>query len=247
MRIVAEDDEGNTYNGEDKTFQTLPVPKIINIKAQQVAGLPTATVRLLWSSNTEISTIVTYYPTAKPEQAKDKINLSRSLTHELVIGELIDETDYTILVKGRDIAGNEAIADVLKLKTAADLRAPEILNLTVESTIIGIGEDAKAQIIVCWDTDEPASTQVEYNLGTSTTYGSTTQEDTNLTTNHCATISGAQPAQIYQLRALSKDKSGNNGVSFDTVIVTPAETKDVLNLVVNKLSSTFGFLKRFAK
>lgn len=247
MRIVAEDDEGNVYNGEDKTFQTLPVPKITNVKAQQVAGLPTATVRLLWSSNTEISTIVTYYPTAHPEQAKDKINLTRSLLHELVIGDLVDETDYTILVKGRDVVGNEAVADVLKLKTAADLRAPEILNLTVESTIVGIGDDAKAQIIVCWDTDEPASTQVEYNLGTSTTYGSTTQEDTNLTTNHCTTISGAQPAQIYQLRALSKDKSGNNGASFDTVIVTPAATKDVLNLVVNKLSSTFGFLKRFAK
>ncbi|KXK09256.1 MAG: Chitinase A1 precursor [Microgenomates bacterium OLB23] len=247
MRIVAEDDEGNVYNGEDRTFQTLPVPKITNIKIQQVAGLPTAAVRLIWTSNTEISTIVTYYPTAKPEQAQDKINLTRSLNHELIITDLSDETDYTILVKGRDVAGNEAIADKVQLKTAADLRAPEILNLTVESTIVGIGEEAKAQIIVCWDTDEPATTQVEYNLGTSTTYGSTTQEDTNLTTNHCATVSGAQPAQIYQLRAISKDKSNNNGVSFDTVIVTPSATKDVLNLVVNKLSTTFGFLKRFTK
>jgi hypothetical protein len=247
IRIVAEDDEGNVYNGEDKTFQTLPVPKITNIKVQQVAGLPTATVRLLWTSNTEISTIVTYYPTSNPEQGKDKISLSRSLTHELVIGDLTDETDYTILVKGRDVAGNEAVADTLKLKTAADLRAPEILNLTVESTIVGIGDDTKAQIIVCWDTDEPATTQVEYNLGTSTNYASTTQEDTNVTTNHCATISGAQPAQIYQMRALSKDKAGNSGASFDTVIVTPSATKDVLNLVVNKLSATFGFLKRFTR
>ncbi len=247
VRIVTEDDEGNVYNGEDKTFQTLPIPKISALKVQQVAGLPMAAVRLTWTANTDISTIVTYYPNANPEQAKDKINLTRSIQHELIIENLKDESDYTILIKGRDLAGNEAAADPIKLKTAADLRPPEIVNLTVESQIIGVGDEAKAQINVCWDTDEPSTGQVEYNLGTSLTYGSTTQEDASLSSNHCATISGAKPSQIYQVRALSKDKSNNLATSPDTVIVTPSASKDVLSLVINNLSGIFGFLDRIKK
>lgn len=246
VRIVAVDDESNEYIGEDHTFATFPIPKIDEslMKIQQVTGLPTATLRLIWITNTETSSIVTYYPTRNPEQALDKINLTRSLSHQVVMGDLKDETEYTVIIKGRDIAGNETAAVTKVIKTAADLRSPEITNMTVESTIVGIGENAKAQIIVCWDTDEPASTQVEYNQGTGGSYGSATQEDTTLTSNHCVTITGAEAASIYQIRAVSKDKSLNVGRSFDTVIVTPRATKAALNLVIEKLSSTFGFLKR---
>lgn len=249
VRIVAVDDESNEYVGEDHIFATFPIPKIDEslMKIQQVSGLPTATLRITWLTNTETSTIVTYYPTSNPEQALDKINLTRSLSHQVVMSDLKDETEYTIIVKGRDVAGNETAAVTKKILTAADLRTPEIINMTVESTIVGIGDNAKAQIIVCWDTDEPASTQVEYNQGTGGNYGSATQEDTTLTSNHCVTISGAEAAAIYQIRAVSKDKALNVGRSFDTVIVTPRATKDALNLVIEKLSSTFGFLKRLQK
>ena len=149
-----------------------------------------------------------------------------------------------MIVKGKDAAGNEASFAPQKVTTSADLRAPEIVNMNVESTIIGVGDEAKAQIIVCWDSDEPTSTQVEFGEGTGSTYSSTTQEDSNLTLNHCVTIPSLQPSKIYHLRALSKDKSGNPGTSEDTVLVTPKATKDALNLVVDKLSKTFGFIKK---
>nr|MBP9691601.1 fibronectin type III domain-containing protein [Candidatus Woesebacteria bacterium] len=113
----------------------------------------------------------------------------------------------------------------------------------VESTIIGVGQDAKAQIVVSWDTDEPSTTQVEYGEGTGSTYSQSTQLDSNLTTNHVVTITGLTPAKIYHLQALSKDKSTNIGKSFDTVIITPSATKAALNLVIENLSKTFGFLK----
>ncbi len=243
LRVTADDDEGNSYDGEDHTFQTLPVPKILNLKVQQVAGMPSATLRLLWSANTEVSTIVTYYPTANPQQAKDKISLTRKLKHEIILTDLKDEDEYTIIVKGRDAAGNEATADPKKVQTSADLRPPEIIDSNVESTIVGAGENAKAQIMVCWDTDEPATGQIEFGEGTNNSYGMSSQEDTNLTLNHCVTIPGLQGSRIYHLRAVSKDKSGNIGKSFDTVIVTPKITEDALSLVMSNLSKTFGFLK----
>lgn len=242
LKISGEDSEGNTYDSDDYTFETLPTPKILNLKVQQVAGMPTATLRLLWSSNTLVSSIVTYYPTNSPEKALDQISLALKKNHEVIIKNLVDSTDYTFDIKGKDSAGNEATSVSRKIKTSQDIRAPEIQNMNVESTIVGVGESAKAQIVVSWDTDEPATTQVEYAQGTGTSYGQTTQEDSALTTNHTVTITGLTPAKIYHLRAISKDKVGNIGQSFDTVIITPKSTKDALNLVIENLSLTFGFL-----
>ena len=163
-------------------------------------------------------------------------------SHEVILKNLVDDTGYTLIIKGKDSAGNESQIETRKAKTSNDMRAPEIQNMNVESTIIGVGDTAKAQIVVSWDTDEPASTQVEYAQGTGTGYDQTTQEDSNLTTNHTVTITSLTPAKIYHLRASSKDKAGNIGQSFDTVIITPKSTKDALNLVIENLSKTFGFL-----
>lgn len=243
LQIVAEDAEGNTFAGDDYTFETLPTPKIIGFRMQQVAGQSTATLRLLWTSNTPITTVVTYYPVSAPATAKDSINLVLRQNHEVILNNLLDDSDYTIVIKGRDSAGNEADYPSQSVKTAQDLRPPEISNMNVETTIIGVGDQAKAQVVATWDTDEPSSTQLEYAEGTGATYNLSTQEDTNKTTNHSVTITGLSPARIYHLRAVGKDKAANVGKSFDTVIVTPKSTKDALNLVIDNLSKTFGFLR----
>jgi len=242
LRIAGEDEEGNVYYSDDYVFETLPTPKILNLKLQQVSGMATATLRLLWSSNTLISSIVSYYPTANPERAIDSISLALKKNHEVILKNLNDDTEYTLVIKGKDSAGNESQTETRKTKTSNDMRAPEIQNMNVEATIVGVGDSAKAQIVVSWDTDEPASTQVEYAQGTGTSYDQTTQEDSNLTTNHTVTITGLTAAKIYHLRASSKDKAGNIGQSFDTVIITPKSTKDALTLVIENLSKTFGFL-----
>jgi N-acetylneuraminic acid mutarotase len=247
LRIAGKDEEGNVYYSDDYTFQTLPTPKITNLKIQQVVGLPTATLRILWQTNALTTTVVNYYPTSLPEAAKDYINLVLKNKHDVLLKDLKDNTEYTLIIKGKDSIGNETVPVTQKLKTVADIRPPEIQNMEVESTVTGVGDDAKAQIIVSWDTDEPATTQVEYNLGTGTTYGQATSEDSSLTSNHSVTITGLRPGQIYHLRAVSKDKAGNIGYSYDTVIVTPKATKDALTIVVENLSKTFGFLKKVIK
>ncbi len=243
-RIVAEDEEGNSFAGDDYTFETLPVPKITTLKVQQVAGLPTATLRLVWTTNTEVSTIITYYPENNSGAVKDFIALKLTKSHDVLLKDLMDNTNYVLTVRGKDAAGNEATYPIQKVKTAVDFRPPEILNMEVEATIIGVGDEAKAQVIISWDTDEPATTQVEYAEGTGVNYGQSTQEDPALTTNHTVTITGLLPAKIYHLRALSKDKTNNNGKSGDYVVVTPKSTKDALNLVIESLSKTFKFLKK---
>ncbi|MBI3887796.1 fibronectin type III domain-containing protein, partial [Candidatus Microgenomates bacterium] len=243
LRITTEDNDGNKYTGDDYTFETLPVPKIIEAKLQQVADMSAATLRVIWTTNTPVSSVVTYYPEGGSFAAADQIALALTKRHEMILKNLRDDTNYLITIRGKDVAGNELESVTKQVRTSVDFRPPGILNMNVESTIVGVGADAKAQIMVSWDTDEPASTQVEYSQGTSSTYNLSTQESTDLTTNHVVTIPGLNPSNIYHLRSLSKDKSSNIGVSDDFVVTTPKSTRDALNLVIDNLSQTFGFLK----
>ena len=126
LRIAGEDEEGNVYYSDDYTFETLPTPKILNLKLQQVSGMATATLRLLWSSNTLISSVVSYYPTAYPERAIDSVSLALKKNHEVILKNLNDDTEYTLIIKGKDSAGNESKTETRKTKTSNDMRAPEI-------------------------------------------------------------------------------------------------------------------------
>jgi len=242
LRIQAYDEEGNIFTSDDYLFETLPLPKLIDVKTQQVKGMATATLRLLWKSNTALSSIVTYYPAEKSEMAKDQVKLTLSKNHEMLLTGLSDDTDYRLVFKGKDSMGNSAENVILKFKTSADMRAPVISNLILESLVDGVGDEAKAQVVILWDTDEPATSQVEYGPGTGSDYPNKSQKDTNLTLNHSLTISDLNPSGVYHFRVVTEDKTGNVTVSYDNVVITPKETKSALNLVIENLSKSFGFV-----
>jgi hypothetical protein len=242
LRIQAYDEEDNIFTSDDYIFETMPLPKLMNVKIQQVKGMPTATLRLLWQSNTSVSSLVTYYPTGKAETAKDQVKLTLIKNHEIILRDLTDDTDYTIVIKGKDAMGNSAETVTQKLKTSADMRPPTISNISVETVVSGLGNEAKAQAIIYWDTDEGASSQVEYGQGTGSDYPNKTQKDSNLTLNHSVTISDLEPSQVYHLRILTEDKMANLSQSYDNVVITPKETSSALNLVIENLSKSFGFV-----
>lgn len=247
LKIVAEDEEGNTFTSDDYEFSTLPMPKIDGVKIQQVKGMATATIMASWKTNTGVSSIVSYYPEGRPEMSKDQISLALKKNHQLLIKDLLDDTSYVIVVRGKDSAGNEAKASTHKLKTSEDLRPPLITEIRVEGAVSGVGEDTKAQVIVYWNTDEPSTSQIAYGEGTGSDYPSRTQEDANLTLNHAVTVTDLKPSQVYHLKIISKDRIGNLVESLDTVTVTPKATKSALDLVVNSLSKSFGFFENLGK
>lgn len=242
LRIQAFDEENNIFTSDDYLFETLPLPKLSDIKVQQVKGMPTATLRLLWKSNTDVSSIVTYYQVGKPETAKDQIKLTLSKNHEIVLTGLMDDTEYVVGIKGKDKMGNGAETAVKQFKTSADMRPPTISNISTETVVNGLGDEAKAQIVIYWDTDEPATSQIEYGQGTGSDYPNKTQKDSNLTLNHSVTISDLKPSQVYHLRILTEDKTNNLSQSYDNVVITPKETSSALNLVIDNLSKSFGFI-----
>jgi hypothetical protein len=246
-KINTFDSEGDEYDGNILTFETLPRPKINNIKIQQVKGTAQPTVLVVWETNTEVSSVVTYYPQGNLGAAKDLVNIaSVKGRHRMLVEGLLPQTPYSLIVSGRDRAGNEARSDVQNFTTATDTRPPMVTNMKVEGTIINTGNGGEnekmAQLLISWDTDEAATSQVEYGEGSGTVYTQKTQEDNSLTYNHVVVISNLVPSRVYHLRAVSKDKASNEGFSIDNVTITPKATDSALNLVIQNLSEVFGFL-----
>jgi N-acetylneuraminic acid mutarotase len=244
-RINTFDIDGSEYEGEIHSFETLPRPRVSDINIYQVSGTAATTLLVEWTSNTPISSIVTYYPSSSPEMARDEVNVKlRTGEHRMVLLNLNPNEQYSIIVRGQDFMGNEAISEVNVFNTAADTRPPKVFDLEVNPEIIGVGDEATAQLVVSFKTDELGTSQVEYGEGTGTSYSQKTQEDKSLANNHIVIVSGLTPGKVYHLRALSLDEEGNVGNSIDKVVVTPAGTENALDLAISNLTSIFSFLGR---
>jgi len=244
-KINTFDSESSEYEGNTLTFETLPRPRISNVRVQEVRGTAQPTMLITWTTNTEVSSIVTYYPQARPEDARDEINVALVKDeHKIIVKGLVTHTPYYLIVKGRDKAGNEAQSDRQQFDTATDTRPPSIIDLKVQGSTqtFSSSQEQQTQLVVSWNTDEPASSQVEYGEGSGTTYSQKTQQDSNLTVNHLVVISGLSPSKVYHLKALSQDSAGNLGNSIDTVTITPKASDNALNLVITNLQQAFGFL-----
>ncbi len=246
------DSESSEYEGTILDFTTLPRPRISSVRIQEVKGTAQPTILVSWITNTEVSSIVTYYPDGKAADARDEVNIAlTSGEHKMFVKGLYPQTDYILVVKGRDKIGTEATSNTQRVTTATDTRPPSIMNVKIEGGVIppvgGAGQESIAQLVVSWDTDEPGTSQVEFGEGTGDTYAQKTQEDSNLTMNHLVVMSNLTPSKVYHLRTISKDKAGNEGKSIDSVTITPKSTQSALDLVVGNLSEVFGFLQNVNK
>ncbi len=247
FKVNGVDSDGVEYDGTTLSFTTLPRPKVTNVKVQQIVGTAQPAILITWTSNTPISSIATYYPTNNPSSVQDEVSVElTSGVHQMILRGLYPETAYSLVVSGRDKAGNEARSDKQTFTTATDTRPPRITNLKIESSVAKASagtNDKLAQLIVSWTTDEPATSQVEYGEGAGVSYPSKTQEDATLKVNHLVIISNLPPSRVYHIRALSSDSAENTGKSQDTVTITPKGGDDALDLVSRNLMESFGFLR----
>jgi hypothetical protein len=89
-------------------------------------------------------------------------------------------------------------------------------------------EPGTTTALVTWETDAPATTQVEYGLTAS--YGSVTALDPRLVRQHVATLAGLQPGTTYHYRAVSSSvgRSDTQACQFKTL--TSLVTTQVFDL-----------------
>jgi hypothetical protein len=247
FKINTFDEEDEEYEGTILDFTTMPRPRVTGVRVQQVANTAQSSLLVTWESNTDVSSVVTYYPVNNPELVRDIVDLNlQSGEHQMLIKGLFPDTNYVVRVSGKDIIGNQATSDNINVTTASDSRAPMISDLTIEGAnspqVNGTAQATTSQLVISWNTDEPATSQIEYGEGSGDSYSQLSQEDQDLSYNHVVIISNLTPSKVYHLRAISRDNTGNEAKSIDTVAITPRATDNAFDLVITNLKEAFGFL-----
>lgn len=244
-KINTFDSEEAEYEGTTLDFETMPRPEVSNVQVEQITNTAQASISVTWDSNTEVSSIVTYYPEDRPELVRDNVDVKLSKgKHSMIIKGLFPDTTYVIRVSGRDVIGNEAVSENIVLTTSSDTRAPVISDVRVEGSNLEVSRDQNnpSQLIISWTTDEPATSQVEYGEGSGETFSQLSQEDVNLSLNHMVIIPNLGASKVYHFRAISRDSAGNEAKSVNTVTITPKATDNAFDLVITNLREAFGFL-----
>lgn len=145
----------------------------------------------------------------------------------------MSEASYTIDAIQTDLAGNTSDRSA-SVTVVRDATAPVI------SSVASTTSDTSAS--VTWNTNENASSTVEYGLTTG--YGSIVSSS-SFVTSHALNISGLTSASTYNFRVSATDAAGNRSVSTNRVLnttVTPDTTSPTLqSAVVNGDTLTLVF------
>ena len=240
FKLVTYDKEGNKYDSSIYSFVTPARPKISNLRFQPVAGEPTSTQQVTWNTNVPATSSVIY--SRVNGDTKDAQSLELKTDHSLIIKDLQDDSDYTLVAESRDGNGNLATSDSQVFRTALDTRPPKVFDVSIESMIRGVGSEARGQVVVSWKTDEPATSQVGYAEGSSATvFNNRTAEDNDLSTEHVVIVSDLPTSRVYSIQPISRDRSNNQGTSEAQSAIIGRASDDILTIVFNTLRRVFGY------
>ncbi|MGH7595531.1 MAG: PQQ-dependent sugar dehydrogenase, partial [bacterium] len=111
-------------------------------------------------------------------------------------------------------ANGQTQGNVYRIRWAAADATPPVISNVQATNLTGVSAT------IVWQTDEPATRQVEYGL--TSDYGQGTPYETNFATSHSVTLQQLQPESTYHFRVWSGDAVNNNTVSSDFTFTTTA-------------------------
>lgn len=123
------------------------------------------------------------------------------------------------------VAGSVVNVDITM---GADTTAPTISNVRTENI-------QATNVRVLWDTNEGATSQVEYGLTTS--YGSSSTLDSQYVTTHTVQLAGLTASTLYHYRVKSKDGANNLTTSGDYTFTTGGNDS-VADIIIDNPQAT---------
>jgi hypothetical protein len=118
---------------------------------------------------------------------------------------------YTVkAVNGKGLESGATNSNGQVVISGPDVTAPRISSVSA-------GNITETGATITWDTDENATSKVQY--GKSASYGSA-RETINLVTSHSITLADLTPNTQYHYKVSGKDGVGNEGSSPDCVFTT---------------------------
>jgi hypothetical protein len=240
-RVLGSTSDGSIMAANvDSTFSTLAMPVISDLSAKDISS---TSATISWKTSSPADSFVDF----GAEAANQSQGRSELVTdHAVTLSGLKPATHYQYVAKSRDAYSNQAVSASLSFQTIVDTTAPAIKDMKSEVSILtDESGSSKAQAIISWSTDEPATSQVKYALGVAagSDYPLSTTEDTNLTTSHIVIISNLQPSSTYHMKLVSKDSSGNIAASDDYTVLTLNQEKSLLQYIVQILEDRFAWLR----
>jgi hypothetical protein len=237
-RIVATTSFGSVVKSDDYTFKTISRPVISSIEFEPLEDEASTAVRVTWNTNVPTSSTVNYQGSGVQQESSTSDLVT---SHSMVLTGLASSTDYVFSIQGRDQYGNLAASEDQHWKSSYDTRPPAVSDIGLSMTTTDNVGNTRAQLIVTWKTDEPATSQVSYDKSNKKTLSKKTPLDTEPTTNHVVVISNLDLADIYKVQIISKDISGNTAYGTPTMVVTPDKETSVLDNVLNLMTKLFRF------
>lgn len=233
------DADSNEYEGSVIfSFDTPARPRISNLRFQPVDGEPTSTQKVTWDTNVAATSEIAYGTGGLT--SLESLDSKLVTSHELIIRNLTDNSEYALVARSRDAGGNLATSDRQIFRTALDTRPPKISAVVVEPSVKGTGTESRGQIIVTWKTDEPTTSQVAYGIGNAAELTNKTAEDNRLTSEHVVIVSDLSTSQVYSVQAVAKDVSKNEAKSKKVSTITGRASDNVLTIIFNALQQIFG-------
>ena len=237
------DADNNTVSSDDYVFDTLPLPKISAVSFDTDFSQAQPQTFISWTSNVPTTSSVEYFPKSAGNVSYEESQSDFITAHKVQLTKLSDDTSYSFYVSGTDKFGNKANSDEYLFATPFDSRPAQVSDVQVETSNVGLDKQDKAQLIISWKTDEPATTQVEYGEGVSgTEYAFKTSLDQTLSTDHFVIISDLKPNQPYHLKALATDKGGNVSTSSDISSIPGDVPKSIISTILATFENVFGWL-----
>src|SRR3989344_730281 len=191
-------------------------PAVINVHASTTSF---TTVVITWQTD-EPATSVVKYGHDIGYTSGTVSDVSYVLNHSVTVTGLIPCATYHYRVFSADWVGNVGTSLDDTFTMPCDTVPPIISNIQAVNIT-----DVSAMIT--WDTNEPASSVVEYGL--TSAYGSTGSV-LGFVTGHAVPLAGLLPGTTYHYRVLSTDPSGNVAVSGDRTFVTTSDTTPPANV-----------------
>jgi hypothetical protein len=224
---------------EDMTFTTAASKiqaSVVDIKKDSFS--------VVWTTDEPTSSIVEFKNT-KTGRTSKIVDDERKTSHSLKAENLDPGTIYEVFVSGINNKNNLVESNnIINAKTSIDNTPPVVTNLKVDSALVQ-GRTDRVQTIVSWQTDEPSTSTIFYQEGTSGSKDSdlsNKEEDEEFTRNHVMILGSLKPGAVYRFTISSTDDVGNSVRLPVRTIITPKKTESIVDVIFKNFDETFDFI-----
>lgn len=236
FRVRGEDKDGNLYASSDYTFEPQSPPEISNVN---VTVLSEYEAKIVFGTNVPTDALVNYANVSDSADSGSQGKPNLTQTHEVILKNLIPGATYEAVLKVRDEFGNETTEKPRRFTLNEDTHAPTIDQVKTDTALT---QDSKVQAIISWSTDEASTTTLLYREGQQGEEKALSPNDDSLT-DHVLVLTAFKPGSVYYFRVKSIDKSGNEAISKDYILLTPRRTQNVVEVIVNNFKDIFSWAK----